>query len=80
MYRLLIKHAKQVVTVCHNGEKVLRGTAMNNVCILTGPVSIVVNWEGNIAYIAEDSVVSKKFEEKEFATILDATDCCVIPG
>ena len=80
MHRLLIRHARQVVTVCNNGEQLLKGSAMNNVCILNGRISIVVNSKGNIEYIDEDTVVSQKFEEKEFETIVDATDCCVIPG
>ena len=80
MHRLLIRHARQVVSVCKNGEILLKGAAMNEAFMLDGPVSIVVNCDGNIAYIGEDNVVSLKFDEKEFERIIDATDCCVIPG
>ena len=80
MHRLLIKHARQVVSVCRNGEKLLKGAAMNEACILSGPVSVVVNCDGNIAYIGEDTVVSLEFDDKEFERVIDATDCCVIPG
>ena len=80
MHRLLIKHAKQVVTVCKNSETVLKGAAMNNVSVLNGPVSIVVSSDGTIRYIDEDTVVSQIFGDKEFENIIDATDCCVIPG
>jgi hypothetical protein len=76
----LIKHARQVVTVCKNGETLLKGTAMNDVCVLNGPVSVVINCDGHIGYIGKDTEVSQKFEEKEFERIVDATDCCVIPG
>lgn len=80
MHRLLIKHARQVVTVCKNGETLLKGAAMNDVCVLNGPVSVVINCDGHIGYIGKDTEVSQKFEEKEFERIVDATDCCVIPG
>ena len=80
MHRLLIKHARQVVTVCKNGETLLKGAAMNDVCVLNGPVSVVISCDGHIGYIGEDTEVSQKFEEKEFERIVDATDCCVIPG
>jgi hypothetical protein len=76
----LIKHARQVVTVCKNGETLLKGAAMNDVCVLNGPVSVVINCDGHIGYIGKDTEVSQKFEEKEFERIVDATDCCVIPG
>ena len=78
MHRLLIKHARQVVTVCKNGETLLKGGNMNEVCILNGPVSIVVNCDGNIGYIGEDTV--ETIGDKEFERIVDATDCCVVPG
>jgi imidazolonepropionase len=80
MHRLLIKHARQVVTVCKNGETLLKGAAMSEVSILNGPVSIVVDCDGNIGYIGEDTEVSRKFNDKEFEKIVDATGCCVIPG
>ena len=80
MHRLLIKRARQVVTVCKNGETMLKGSAMNNISILNGPVSIVVNCDGNIEFIGEDTLVSQKFEKGEFERIVDATDCCIIPG
>ncbi|XP_028414426.1 probable imidazolonepropionase [Dendronephthya gigantea] len=80
MHRLLIKSARQVVTVCKNGETLQKGSAMNNICILNGPVSIVVNSDGNIDFIGEDTLVSRRFKEGEFERIVDATDCCIIPG
>ena len=80
MHRLLVKHAKQVVTVCKNGETLLKGAAMNDVSILDGPINIVVDENGNIDYIGEDDDISQKFGDAEFERVLDASGMCVVPG
>lgn len=80
MHRLLVRHAKQVVTVCENGEEILKGKAMNNVCVLDGKTSIVINNEGLIDDIGEDEAIMKKYSSKMFEKEIDATDMCVIPG
>lgn len=80
MHRLLLRHAKQVVTVCQNGEKILKGKAMNCVCILEGATSIVVNADGLIEDIGEDEIIMEKYGDKAFEKVIDASDMCVIPG
>ena len=81
MYRLIVRHAKQVVTVCQNGEMLLKGSAMNNICILEGgPTSIVINNNGLIEDIGDDETMARKYGEKTFEKEIDASGMCVVPG
>lgn len=83
MSRLIIRHAKQVVTVCKNGERILKGEAMKNIAVFdstdTQGVSVVAK-EGKIECIDLDEKVEKKYEGCTFDTEIDASDMCVLPG
>lgn len=81
MHRLIVRHAKQVVTVCQNGETLLKGSAMNNVCVLEeGPTSIVINNNGLIEDIGDDETITRKYGNKTFEEEIDASGMCVVPG
>lgn len=83
MTRLIIRHAKQVVLVCKNGERVLKGEAMKTVAVLDSEegagVSVVAN-DGKIECIDHDSVIGNKYHGQTFDTEIDATGMCVLPG
>ena len=84
-FRLVIRSAAQVVTLCRNNELVLKGEAMQNVVVVepTQPgtgVSVVVNGEGTIECIDEDRVVLEKYADCHFDSDIDACGMCIIPG
>ncbi|XP_064632778.1 probable imidazolonepropionase [Lineus longissimus] len=82
-YRLLIHSAKQVVFVAKNGEKVLVGDGQK-VAIMESEgidgISIVIDKEGNIKEIGEDTEMQKKYSPEEFDQTIDATGLCILPG
>ena len=82
--KLLIRHARQVVVVCQNGERVLKGSAMKNVVVLQGSeeegFSVVVDGNGKIECIESDKEIERKFQSDSFATEIDASDMSVLPG
>lgn len=83
MSRLIIRHAKQVVMVCKNGERILKGEAMKNIAVFDSPdtqgVSVVAEG-GRIACIDVDEQVEKKYQGCTFDTEIDASGMCVLPG
>ena len=52
---LRVRGASQIVQVCTNGEKVLRGTAMKEIAVLEGEggrgVGVVVSQDGRITAV-----------------------------
>ena len=83
MSRLILRHAKQVVMVCKNGERILKGEAMKELAVFDGTdtqgVSVVAN-EGKIECIDLDEQVEKKYQGCSFDTDIDASGMCVLPG
>lgn len=81
---LIIRHARQVVAVCQNGERVLKGNAMKNVAVLQGDgeegLSVVVDEQGKIECIDSDRKIEQKFKNSKFAAEIDASGMSVIPG
>lgn len=83
MYSLRIRHARQVVLVCNNKERILTGDSMKKLAIVEGGedggVSIVVN-AGKIECIALDRIIDQKYENCTFVEEIDASGMCVLPG
>ena len=80
---LIIRHARQIVAVCQNGERVLKGNEMNNVVVLQGNgegLSIVVDGNGKIECIDHDGVIMQKFKSSAFEAEIDASGMSVVPG
>lgn len=84
MYSLRIHHAKQVVLVCNNNERLLTGEAMKRLAILEGGlergVSIVVNNAGKIECVDFDDKVDQDYHNCTFEEEVDASGMCVVPG
>ncbi|XP_001636017.2 probable imidazolonepropionase isoform X1 [Nematostella vectensis] len=84
MKNLIIRHARQVVLVCKNGERILKGEALKNIAILEGSVnrgiSVVADEFGKIECIGYDDDVEPQYNECSFASEVDATGMCVLPG
>lgn len=83
MTRLIIRHAKQVVLVCKNGERVLKGEGLKSVAVLdsneNSGLSVVAN-DGKIECIDYDQQVDEKYHGQSFDTEINATGMCVLPG
>lgn len=83
MHSLRIRHARQVVLVCNNKERILTGDSMKKLAIVEGGedggVSIVVN-AGKIECIALDRIIDQKYENCTFVEEIDASGMCVLPG
>ena len=90
---LRIRNASQLVLVCSEREKVLKGTAMQNLAILeppdndiqvegraNGTWSIAVDREGRIAAIGSDHEVDSRMDGYSFERCIDASGMTVIPG
>jgi len=84
MYSLRIRHAKQVVLVCNNKERLLTGESMKNLAILEGGldrgVSIVVNNAGKIECVDFDDKVDQDYPNCTFEEEVDASGMCVVPA
>ncbi|XP_070559217.1 probable imidazolonepropionase [Ptychodera flava] len=84
MGKLMVQNAKQVVLVCRNGEKVLKGESMKDVVVLEedgqNGVSIIVGSNGLLEAIDHDAKIQQKYKETKFEKVIDATGKCVLPG
>lgn len=84
MYNLRIRHAKQVVLVCNNGERILTGDSMKKLAIVEGTkdrgVSVVVDSAGKIECIDFDEKVDRDYGNHTFTEEIDASGMCVLPG
>ena len=84
MYNLRIRHAKQVVLICNNNERILTGESMGKVAVLEGGqdggVSIVVNNAGKIECIDVDRKIDQSYQNCTFVEEIDASGMCVLPG
>lgn len=82
--RLRIKNASQVVLVCANGEKLLKGTAMQDIVTLEASgdqgLSVVVDGKGNIVAVGYNDQVDATMPQCSFEQEIDATGLCVLPG
>ena len=83
-HRLRIKNALQVVLVCANGEKVLKGSEMQSIAFLEADgartLSVVVNMMGKIAAVAFNDEVDAWMPKCSYEKEIDATGMCVLPG
>ncbi|XP_039260499.2 putative imidazolonepropionase [Styela clava] len=94
-HRLLVWGATQIVQVCRSKESMVIGEDMKNVATLdknenvADGWSLVVSKEGVISDIDNDSAIQLKYgfghklgprAEDVFDQIIDARDCCVLPG
>lgn len=84
MYNIRIRHAKQVVLVCNNGERILTGDSMKKLAIVEGTkdrgVSVVVDSAGKIECIDFDEKVDRDYSNHTFTEEIDASGMCVLPG
>ncbi|KAL5517385.1 hypothetical protein EMCRGX_G002926 [Ephydatia muelleri] len=82
--RLRVRHAAQVVLVCCNGERVLKGAEMKNLVIYESErdqgLSIVVDEGGKIAAVGFDGDVDARFAGAQYEKEIDASGCSVVPG
>ena len=91
--KLLIRNAKQIITVCSNREPILRGPQMNQVAIYPTEntvaeetksecqtFSLVANTDGKIEDIDTSDQICRKYATSEFEREIDATGKCIIPG
>ena len=82
--RLRVRRATQVVLVCCNGERVLKGAQMKNVVVYESErdqgLSIVVDEGGKIAAVGYDSDVDARFAGAQYEKEIDASGCSVVPG
>ncbi len=83
-YLLRLRNAAQVVMVCSNKERVLRGTEMQTVAVLdSGPskgLSVAVDMEGVIAAVGFDDEVDVLLAGSTIDREIDATGMSVVPG
>uniref|UniRef100_T2M6L2 Probable imidazolonepropionase n=1 Tax=Hydra vulgaris TaxID=6087 RepID=T2M6L2_HYDVU len=81
---LLIKNAKQVVTVCEQKEKVLYGEDAKKVKVCDSSdnqgYSIVVDNSGKIEAIGLDDEIIKKYDHVTFNKEINACGKCILPG
>ena len=84
MYKLRIRHARQVVLVCNNGERILIGKSMRKLAIVEGGqyggVSVVVNKAGKIECVDQDEIINHNYKNCSYEKEIDATGMCIIPG
>ncbi len=83
-YLLRLRNAAQVVMVCSNKERVLRGTEMQTVAVLDSDpsrgLSVAVDMEGVIAAIGFDDEVDVLLARSAVDREIDATGMSVVPG
>ena len=89
---LRIRNASQLVLVCSEREKALKGTAMQNLAILeppdtqeeeggaTGLSIVAVDREGRISAIGSDHEVDSRMDGCSFERCIDASGMSVVPG
>lgn len=87
VYKLLVKGAKQVVTVRNDGNiRVLRGKEMQHVDIIDAKgedgVSILVDSNGRIEFVGLDTERVSKYpkSEEEAEQVIEADGKCIVPG
>ncbi|KAK2571477.1 putative imidazolonepropionase [Acropora cervicornis] len=84
MYKLRIRHARQVVLVCNNRERILIGKSMRKLAIVEagqeGGVSVVVNNAGKIECVDQDEIINQNYKNCSYEEEIDATGMCVLPG
>jgi len=82
--KLLLHSAKQVIQVTDGGEKVLAGSQMKSMRVLTAKpddgISIVVARDGKIAAVGYNSEIQAQFRNVTFDRKVDATDLVIFPG
>lgn len=82
-YKLRLKNAKQVVTVCNAGEKMKRGKEMDQVSIIENG-TVVVDLMGKIAFVGNESTTNAasflSLPSSEFEQDLDVSGKCILPG
>ncbi|XP_052079851.1 probable imidazolonepropionase [Mytilus californianus] len=83
-YKLLVRSAKQVVTVRNNGVKVVCGKDMQVLDVIDGDdndgVNILINKSGKIEFVGKKSKFEEKYKNLTVDVEIDATGKCVIPG
>jgi imidazolonepropionase len=78
-HRLRILNAAQVVTVVNNGERHLRGAAMNTVAVIENG-GVVIGADGRILLVGPSAEVAERTKHDTFERDVDATGKCVLPG
>lgn len=84
-HKLLIHSAKQIVQVVKNGERVVKGKALNNVAVLdqtpcSSGLSVVVSSDGKVRDIGSNEEILEKYKAATFHNRIDATGKCILPG
>ncbi|KAL6054226.1 putative imidazolonepropionase [Balamuthia mandrillaris] len=78
-YALRVRNAKQLVTVCSNGELFKVGKAMDQVSVIENG-TVIVNHEGLIEAVGTDQELQEQFKDATFDLDVDATGQVVLPG
>merc|ERR1711962_1637732 len=82
--RLLVKNIGQLVTVVEGEEVCLAGKDMGQIKVREGgakePLAVAVDANGLIAMVGTQKQVRERFQDSDFAQVLDAKGCAVTPG
>ncbi|XP_043246650.1 probable imidazolonepropionase [Amphibalanus amphitrite] len=83
--RLLVHSARQVVQVCDQGQRSLRGADMDRLAVLTAEtdsagLAVAVDSDGRIAAIGTNKTVLAAYPESRFDQVVDATGRVLLPG
>lgn len=86
-YSLRIRNAAQVVMVCSNREKILKGAEMQKLVVLDAAppnktLSVVTHRDGLIAAVGFDEDVDRELgdDSSRYEREIDARGMCVLPG
>lgn len=81
--KLIVRHARQIVQICAQKEKMILGEKAKHVVVLgdeKNEMALVVNNEGMIEDVGRDEVISAKYAGCTFEKEIDAKGKCVLPG
>ena len=78
-FKLLLSNVSQLVTVCSNGERLLKGKQMDNISIIEN-ASVVVDQMGKIAAVGKSHEINEEFKDCAFDNVIDCQGKSVIPG
>ena len=78
-YSLYIKRAEQLVTISSKGELWKKERDMNDVQIIRNG-SMLVDKNGRIVAIGEETEIEKKYPHIKAERVVDAKGKCIVPG
>jgi len=78
-YKLLAHSAEQIVQVTSNGERYLKGSAMDKIAIISNG-ALVVGLDGKIVAVGPNDMIRKEFVNDTFDSYIDCTGKSIVPG